>query len=431
MDLPTISSGIPAIDTYKESEATSGLDIRFIQLPPLVIENQNIHTWASVLIDGYKTHVKDIIHKLVSDSPSVRIAALIIDVVMTSMIDVVNEVGIPVYVYFPICAAFLGFMLYLPTVHETIPLSFEECDSEIELPGMSPMPPLVVPLNVLNKNSGGYTWFLYHCRRFREAKGIIGNTVAALEPVALQALREGKYLPDHPTPPVFSVGPVVAINEKDDAKHACIVWLDEQPPESVVFLSFGSMGSFTEPQIKEMALGVEQSGLRFLWSLRCPPQEGARLPVDANLKEVLPEGFLNRTKERGLVWPSWVPQVAILDHKAIGGFVSHCGWNSIIESLWFGVPILAWPLYSEQRFNRFQLVQDLILAVDLKLDYRGEGLVSAEELQRAMRCLMGDCDEGTKVRARVKEMRSLSRKAVEEGGSSYAFLKQLVDELIL
>lgn len=103
------------------------------------------------------------------------------------------------------------------------------------------------------------------------------------------------------------------------------------------------------------------------------------------------------------------PQVAILAKQAIGGFVSHCGWNSLLESLWFGVPTAAWPLYAEQKFNAFEMVEELGLAVQIKRYWRGDHLggvaavdmVKAEEIERAVRCLM---EQDSEVRKRVKEM---------------------------
>ncbi|GLT54409.1 hypothetical protein SLA2020_276100 [Shorea laevis] len=125
----------------------------------------------------------------------------------------------------------------------------------------------------------------------------------------------------------------------------------------------------------------------------------------------------------------WAPQVEVLAHKAIGGFVSHCGWNSILESLWHGVPIAAWPIYAEQQINAFQMVRDLGLAVELKLDYRrgGDQLVTAEEIEKAVKCVM---DGESEVRKRVKEMSEKSRKAVVNGGSSFASLGRLIETML-
>lgn len=120
-------------------------------------------------------------------------------------------------------------------------------------------------------------------------------------------------------------------------------------------------------------------------------------------------------------------QVTILSHRAIGGFVSHCGWNSILESLWFGVPIATWPLYAEQQMNAFEMVKELELAVEIRLDYRkGSKVVTGEELERALRRLMDDNNE---VKSRVKRMREKCRVVLVENGSAYNALNSLIEKL--
>ncbi|KAE8703902.1 UDP-glycosyltransferase 71B2 [Hibiscus syriacus] len=211
-------------------------------------------------------------------------------------------------------------------------------------------------------------------------------------------------------------------------------WLDEQPPSSVVFLCFGSAGSFSTDQVKEIAYALEQSGHRFLWSLRRSGKQAsdmARSPTDyENVVEMLPEGFLDRTAETGKII-GWAPQVAILGHPATGGFVSHCGWNSILESIWFGVPMMAWPLYSEQQLNALTLVKELGLAVELKMDYKiddGEvEIIKAKKIEEGIRLLMRyDSD----VRERMKKMNDKSRKTLMDGGSSHTILCRFINDII-
>ncbi|XP_058072478.1 anthocyanidin 3-O-glucosyltransferase 2-like [Magnolia sinica] len=415
-------------DAYIKSVAASGLNIQFVDLPSIQIP-PSLETCMPLFTENHKLLVKDAITRIRA-STKTRAAALTIDLFMTTMIDVAMELGIPAYMYFTSGTDFLALMLCLRILHTQIPCEFHEFQGEIDIPGMRPLPPNIMPTPLMNKKKEMYTWFVDHGRRFRETQGIIINTFAKLEPAPLEAVANGRCLPDHATSPLYPVGPLIALDDKSQSKSSGLIeWLDQQPHASVVFLCFGSRGSFYPQQVKEMALGLEKSGHRFLWSLRCPSSENPSMAVDAHLDQVLPDGFLDRTKGRGLVWPSWVPQMAILAHPAVGGFVSHCGWNSILESLWFGVPILAWPLYAEQRLNAFQLVKDYGLAAELRLDFDGDGLVSAEELERGVRCLMEDSEEGVKVRKRMKEMGEASRNSVKDGGSSFASLERLADIL--
>ena len=133
-----------------------------------------------------------------------------------------------------------------------------------------------------------------------------------------------------------------------------------------------------------------------------------------------------------MVWPAWAPQRKILSHAAVGGFVTHCGWNSILESLWSGVPMIPWPLYGEQHLNAFELVAGVGAAVALEMDRRKGFFVEAAELERAVRSLMGGAsEEGRKARMTAAETSAACRKAVGEGGSSCTALQRLVGEILV
>uniref|UniRef100_A0A803KW31 UDP-glycosyltransferases domain-containing protein n=1 Tax=Chenopodium quinoa TaxID=63459 RepID=A0A803KW31_CHEQI len=240
-------------------------------------------------------------------------------------------------------------------------------------------------------------------------------------------------------PPIYPVGPILSLDGKsqqgDQDQDSIMAWLDEQPLSSVVFLCFGSMGGFEADQVREIANGLDQSGYRFLWSLpRSAPKGdlGSSIEND-NLNEVLPKGFVDRTAHRGKI-VKWVSKVQILAHKAIGGFVTHCGWNSILESVWFGVPMATWPLYSEQQLNAFELVKELGLAVEISIDYRlnfgigkGNYLVTAEEVENGVKRVMNIDDE---IRGKVRDIRNLSRKALKVGGSSNHNLGRFIEEVL-
>lgn len=439
MKPPSYKLSSPSL-SYIESLSSSGLDIRFHHLPEL---DPPEHTdgpedLISLYFQLHIPHVK----AAIASSPT-PVSAILIDFFATALIDVARDLSLPAYIYFASNALLLGLTLYLPTLDVKLPpdVEFEELveGDMVEVPGVVSLPPNSMPSPWMNRKNRCYTWFVYHGRRFREAKGIVVNTFAELEPRFLSALAEGRFLEEAggqvTMPKVYPVGPALSLGSltggAGTAGRECILWLDKQPEGSVVFLCFGSNGCFGVHQVREIAAGLEKSGYRFLWSVRSLVLYGdTRQIVDANLDEVLPEGFLERTIERGMVWPSWAPQIEILSHRAVGGFVTHCGWNSCLESLWFGVPMLPWPLYAEQHLNQVEMVRDLEVAVGLKVDRKNANFVAAEELERGLRCLMGGLGEEEKrVRAKVREMSLASRKAIEEGGSSYMNLKKLVKDL--
>ncbi|WKA00103.1 hypothetical protein VitviT2T_018493 [Vitis vinifera] len=266
------------------------------------------------------------------------------------MIDLADEFGVPSYLFFPPSAAFLGFLLHLRFLHDYEGLDineFKDSDAELEVSSFAnSVPGKAFSSLMIDKESGGAEMLLHHTRRFRHVKGILVNTVIELESHAIQSLSESTV------PVVYPVGPILNTRKGSDRGQedasAIMSWLDDQPPSSVVFLCFGSMGSFGADQIKEIAHALEHSGHRFLWSLRQPPPKGKVITSDyENIEQVLLEGFLHRTARIGKVI-GWAPQIAVLAYSAIGGFVSHCGWNSLLESIWYGVLVATWPIYAEQ-----------------------------------------------------------------------------------
>ncbi|WVZ13876.1 hypothetical protein V8G54_011442 [Vigna mungo] len=172
------------------------------------------------------------------------------------------------------------------------------------------------------------------------------------------------------------------------------------------------MGRFTRTQLREIAIGLEKSGQRFLWVVR------------SEFEELLPEGFLERTKGTGMVVRDWAPQAAILSHDSVGGFVTHCGWNSVLESVCEGVPMVAWPLYAEQKLNKVILVEEMKVGMAVNGDK--DGLVSSTELGDRVKEMM-DSDRGKEIRQNIFKMKISATEAVGEGGSSIVALNRLVE----
>ncbi|VVA98821.1 unnamed protein product [Arabis nemorensis] len=394
-------------------------------------------------IDSRKPLVRAILsgltHEVSTNPDKSRLAGIVVDMFCTSMIDIADEFGLPAYTFYTSNASYLGLQFHVQSLYDEKKLDVSELkdsDEKFDVPTLTrPFPAKCLPSVMLSKE-----WFPYvlnRARSFRDTKGILVNSVAEMEPQALKFFSDGNMN----TPPVYAVGPVLEFKTDgkdfgDEKRSEILRWLDEQPLSSVVFLCFGSMGGFSEEQAREIAVALEQSGHRFLWSLRraslvgdmtgCPPGEFK------NLEEILPEGFLDRTVEIGKII-SWAPQVAVLESPAIGAFVTHCGWNSILESLWFGVPTAAWPIYAEQQFNSFHMVEELGLAAEIRKDYRRDFLsgtveiVTAEEIERGIKCAM---EQDSKMRKRVKELRDKLHVALMDGGSSKAALRKFVHDVV-
>lgn len=435
------------VATYTQSLTSSNLSsrIKFIDLPDYQPDKESTppKNFFTYLIESKKPHVKEVVSKLTDDSPdSPQLAGFVLDMFCTCMIEVADEFKVPSYIFFTSGAAFLSFMLRVQALHdeEDIVLTeLKDSDAVLEVPGLvNSVPAKVWPSSVFDKE---WVEALYQqARSFRGVKGILVNTFEELESCAVRSFCDGKTK----SPPLYAVGPILNIKGVNydfgeggaEKKADVMTWLDDQPESSVVFLCFGSRGTFGEDQVKEIARALEQSGHRFLWSMRRPPSKDKfEKPSDyEDPTDVLPEGFMDRTADIGKVI-GWAPQAAVLAHPAIGGFVSHCGWNSTLESIWFGVPIATWPMNAEQQFNAFGLVVELGLAVEIKMDYRKEDfvienpttVVSAQEIERGIRCLM---EHNSEMRTRVKEMSEKARKALLDGGSSFSSVGRLVDDFL-
>jgi hypothetical protein len=299
-------------------------------------------------------------------------------------------------------------------------------DSVIAFPGVPPFKASDLPSEVTSDGEALPT-ILGMFDRMPRADGILINSFDALEARAVRALRDGLCVPGRGTPPVYCIGPLVS-GGGGDREHECLRWLDEQPDKSVVFLSFGSLGTLSGKQLVEIAVGLEKSGERFLWVVRSPrgPEftYGDSLP-EPDLDELLPEGFLERTKGRGFVVKSWAPQVEVLRHRATGAFVTHCGWNSTLEGVTAGLPLLCWPLYAEQRMNKVHVVEEMRIGV--AVDGYEEEMVKAEEMEAKVRLVMAS-GEGNKLRERLAAAKRMAAEALKEGGTSdVAFDKFLKD----
>ncbi|KAL3697421.1 hypothetical protein R1sor_011497 [Riccia sorocarpa] len=207
--------------------------------------------------------------------------------------------------------------------------------------------------------------------------------------------------------------------EHDTKGVESLQWLYSQPPHSVLYICMGSVYDWNPSQVNELALALESSGQRFLWVL---PVGGQIASLDA----VLPAGFEERMRSRGigLVATGWVPQLQILTQSAVGGFLTHCGWNSSIESISAGVPLICWPQVAEQHLNRKYIVDVLKIGVDLGPRVSGSTFVRHEEFEKAVRFLMVE-DEGKAMRSKVRELMLTASAAVTAGGASSRALDEL------
>ncbi|PON82465.1 UDP-glucuronosyl/UDP-glucosyltransferase [Trema orientale] len=356
---------------------------------------------------------------------STRFVALVVDIFGPVAFDVAQEFGIPPYIFFPTTALVLSFFFYLPKLDAITSAEYGQLPEPIKLPGCVPVQghDLFNPLH--DRKSEPYKAFVHMTSRYNRASGILVNSFLDIEPGPFKALIERV----HGNPPVYPVGPLIqTILSNGSDEPECLRWLDEQPKVSVIFVSFGSGGTLSQEQFTELASGLELSGQRFLWVIRTPndkTSDGAFFTLKGNKSpfDYLPEGFLERTKDLGLVVDSWAPQVRVLAHDSTGGFLTHCGWNSTLESVVYGVPLVTWPLYAEQKMNAV-LVGDEGLKVGLRVKKNEKGIVGREEISEYVKVLM-EGEEGKLMRKRMNQLKESAKLALSHEGSSTKSLAEV------
>ncbi|KAG9441565.1 hypothetical protein H6P81_017419 [Aristolochia fimbriata] len=429
---PPYNTGATA--SYVRSVAATHPSITFRRLPPVSLPfdsspstNHESFTFRFIHLNNPLLHqaLRDISGR---NNP---VSALVLDFFCYESIEYATQMGIPPYIYYTSGVTSLAAFFNFPTIHRNTTASLRDIETELDIPGVPPMPASYMPTPVLDREDEAYWGFLRMSMEIPKCRGILVNTFEGLEPRALRALLEGACIPDGPTPRIYPIGPVIAADNRG-GEWECLSWLDSQPGKSVVFLCFGSLGLFSAEQLKEIAIGLEGSEQRFLWVVRSPPspddKTAGRLsePPEPDLDALLPKGFLERTSERGMVVKSWAPQAAILSHDSVGGFVTHCGWNSILEAICAGVPMVAWPLYAEQKLNKVFLTKEAKLAIPVSEEENG--LVTAAEVEKRLRELM-ESEEGKGLRERTLATRDAAMAAITVGGSSLAQLTEFAESL--
>eukprot|EP00252_Welwitschia_mirabilis_P011345 TRINITY_DN2550_c0_g1_i1.p1 TRINITY_DN2550_c0_g1~~TRINITY_DN2550_c0_g1_i1.p1 ORF type:complete len:480 (-),score=8.69 TRINITY_DN2550_c0_g1_i1:246-1685(-) len=416
----------PQASAYVSSLASSAPNVNLVEMPSINVtegnEKHRGYALIQTMVDKSLDPLKQILSSL--DPP---VSTFITNLFCTSYLRPVAQMGIPPYIFYTNSAACLRVMYSVPALLSQISAPLSEVELGIQLPGLPAVPARDLPAPLLeDRSSTLHQMFFQDSIRVKEAKGILINTFEDLEHSALCALAEPG------SPAVYAVGPLISDRSKtvDDEKEIggvdCLEWLRRQEPDSVVFISFGSHGALSAPQMAEMAAGLEASGHKFLWIVREELRTASGYyhgEKGRGVEEILPEGFLERTKERGLVVPGWVPQIAVLSHASLGGFISHCGWNSVLEAIFCGVPVVPWPLVGEQRLNAAMLLKEYGVGVELGMP--SEGCVMREEVERAVKELLSG-EKGRKARQRVRELREKSRNALQRHGSSWKALRSAV-----
>ncbi|XP_055833837.1 7-deoxyloganetin glucosyltransferase-like [Solanum dulcamara] len=362
------------------------------------------------------------------------VSCIFSDGCMSFILDAAQDLGIPPVFFWTYAACgTLGYMHYCNLVDKGyIPLKDESCltngylETTLDwIPGMKDVRLRDLPSFLRTANPDDYMikFTLQEAERSKQyASAIVVNTFEALEKEVLESLQTL-------VPPVYVIGPLhLLLKHVDDEnlmdlgsnlwkeEPKCLEWLDSKKPNSVVYVNFGSITVMTLNHLIEFAWGLANSQLDFLWIIRPDIVLGEQA--------VLPPEFMEETKERGRL-VSWCQQEQVLNHPAIGGFLTHSGWNSTLESISSGVPMICWPFFAEQPTNCWFCCTKLGIGMEINNN------VKRDEVEALVRELMTG-EKGKEMKKRALEWKKLAEEAVKKpAGSSYVNIDKLINEILL
>ena len=334
--------------------------------------------------------------------------------------DIAEELAVPcATLWVQACGVFATYYHYL---HKLVPFpTDDEPEIEIKIPGLpvlkaDELPSFLQPrrpekFKVLGKI------MLAQFERLPKSFCVLTDGFEALEKDTHGVL--SKFCKLRPIGPLFK-GTKTLPAATGDVAVDCIKWLDSRPSSSVVYISFGTIVHLSQQQVDELAYGVLNSGVSFLWVMRPARKDFGQTPVD------FPEGFLDKVGDKGKV-VDWAPQLQVLGHPAVKCFFTHCGWNSSVETLSFGVPVVCFPHVGDQIMNCKFLVD--VFGIGVRL-WRGEPgkVVPRDDVKK---CLLEATvgEKASELKKNALKWKKAAEAAVAEGGSSDRNIDEFVEEV--
>ncbi|XP_022861223.1 7-deoxyloganetin glucosyltransferase-like [Olea europaea var. sylvestris] len=419
-------------------DSVKGLeDFQFRTIPDgLASSDKDATQDIPALCDSVQTnclpHFLDLINNL-NDSPDCpNVSCIVSDGVMSFTLDAAEQLDIPEVVFFTTSAC--GFMAYCHyaelVTRGYFPLKDESCitngylDTKLDwVSGMKDIRLRDFPsfIRTTDPKDIMVNYNILQTKNASRAKAVIINTCDDLEKEVVEAIRE-KFervctigplqLLEHQikNPKLKSIGSSLW-KEDDD----CIEWLDIKPPNSVLYVNFGSITVLSAKQLLEFAWGLANSNQHFLWIIRPDLVSGE--------SAILPEEYSREIEGRALM-VEWCNQEQVLAHPSVGGFLTHSGWNSTIECISEGVPMICWPFFAEQQTNCRYACTEWETGLEI------EGEVTREKVAKLVKILM-EGEKGKEMGKKALEWKEKARLAVKPGGSSYQNLEFLINEILL
>ncbi|KAG4954768.1 7-deoxyloganetin glucosyltransferase-like [Glycine soja] len=393
---------------------------------PLVDATQHIPSLCDSTRRTCLPHFRNLLTKI-NDSDAPPVSCIVSDGVMSFTLDAAEELGVPQLLFWtPSACGFMCYVQFGQLVEKgLVPLKDSSCitngylETTIDwIPGIKEIRLRDIPSFIRTTDVDDFMleFLQWECGRARGASAIILNTFDAIEHDVLDAFSSI-------LPPVYSIGPLnLLVKDIDDQdlnaiqsnlwkeELECVEWLDTKESNSVVYVNFGSITVLTNEQLIEFAWGLADSNKSFLWVIRPDVVGGENV--------VLPPKFVEQTKNRGLL-SSWCPQEQVLAHPAIGGFLTHSGWNSTLESVCGGVPMICWPFFAEQQTNCRFCCKEWGIGLEIED-------VKRDKIESLVRELM-DGEKGKEMKKKALQWKELAKSAASgPNGSSFLNLENLV-----
>ncbi|KAL2508352.1 UDP-glycosyltransferase 76E2 [Forsythia ovata] len=341
-----------------------------------------------------------------------QVACIVYDTLMHFVDEVATRLELPTVALRPNSAAYLRSQHVISQLQadNLIPLPESQLQDAIPMHHLLRFKDLPFPVNAEIPNI--LLDFFNSYANIRSSSAIIWNTVDMLDHESLTKLQQHYKVPIFPIGPFHKMAPKFNTSLITEDTNS-ISWLDKQAPNSVIYISIGSIAIMDKKELIEMAWGLANCNQPFLWVVRPSSVSGSEWI------ECLPEGFEEMTQERGCI-VKWAPQKKVLAHPAVGGFWSHSGWNSTLESMCEGVPMICRPYFADQVVNTRYLTHVWKVALQLENNLERRGI------EKAIRTLMGD-KEGKEMRQRALKMKQELELSIQRGGSSWNSLENLVE----
>ncbi|KAL5080294.1 hypothetical protein RYX36_008715 [Vicia faba] len=417
-------------------------DFTFVTLPDGLTSmegdgdvSQDIPSLCQSIMNNFHHFFDELVAKLHDSSIAglvPPVTCIVSDCYMSFTIQAAEQHALPILLFSPLSACTLLITLHVPTLIEEglIPLKDESyktngyLETKVDcIPGLHNIRLKDLPdfIQTTNRNDIMLEFGIHIADKVRRASAIVFNTYNELESDVMNSLYSM-------FPSLYIVGPLSSLLDqyghnhlaslgsnlwKEDTK--CLDWLESKEPESVVYVNFGSVTVMSPEQLLEFAWGLANSKKPFLWIIRPDLVIGGSV--------VLSFEFVNEISDRGLI-ASWCPQEQVLNHPSVGGFLTHCGWNSTTESICAGVPMLCWPFFADQPTNCRFIYNEWEIGMEI------DSNVKRENVERLISELMLG-DKGEKMKKKVMEMKKKAEENTSPGGCSHMNFDKVIKEVLL